>query len=395
MAYARRADSHAGAERVGILRLLVFIAGVWLLTILLLPSARELGSRAWAWAWSVAALAPLLVLTTPQVGVDFARFGPQEPLQVGCLTLGASLLILGLRALLVPSYPRHGNRAAAFLVAGSALWVLGAYQKESSVAVLAFVPFLYWAHRGRIRPVLRGLDRGRRIALGGVSAAVLVPLIHIIVAVVLITERGPLVYGAKVNSGGGVARQTTHFLASMSANIGSRIGWLLLLGLAAQVVVNWQRRTPDWLLSGLLATALASLAWSAQTGQSASRYYIPSLTVTAIGFTIMLVRLPSRTASVVLAVLAVLVGLTAEQFRFWSSHPGLRAEPPGDRGPGAPARRDRCGAPEAGPQPCGACLPGASRARLRIGAEDTPLGRAVGARRRERLAACRGRLERP
>jgi hypothetical protein len=308
-----------GPNAWGILRLLVFIGGVSLLTILLLPAEREPGWRARVWA--VALLTPLLVLTTPKIGVDFARFGPQEPLQVGCMALGAALLILGLRALVATGSP-HRSRTACYLVTGSALWVLGVYQKESSVAVLAFVPFLYWPHRERIRRLMHELDRGRFIALGAVVAAVLLPLVHVAVEVALIAERGPLVYGAQVSSGGGVARKTSDFITGMSSNTGSRIGLVLLAALAAGVAASALRRRPDWLLSGLLATALVFLAWSAQTGQSAGRYYIPSLTLTAIGLSIMLARLHQRSASVALAAVAVLVGVTAEQFRFWSARPG-------------------------------------------------------------------------
>ena len=237
------------------------------------------------------------------------------------MCLGAALLVLGVRALVAPD-STHRRRTAGYLAAGSILWVLGVYQKESSVAVLALAPFLYWPHRKRIREKLRELDRGRRIILGAVAAAVFLPLAHVAVEVALIAERGPLVYGAQVNSGGGIARKTSHFVTQMSANTGSRVGLLLLVALAAGVAASVLRRRPDWLLSGLLVTALCFLAWSAQTDQAAGRYYIPSLTLTAIGLGIMLVRLHRRSSNAILAAVAVLVGATAEQFRFWSARPG-------------------------------------------------------------------------
>jgi hypothetical protein len=89
-----------------------------------------------------------------------------------------------------------------------------------------------------------------------------------------------------------------------------------------QVAVSLVRRQPDWLLAGLLATALASIAWSAQTGQPAARFYIPYLTLTAIGVGLMLVQLRSYAAPIGIAAVAVLVGVAGEQFRIWSARPG-------------------------------------------------------------------------
>jgi hypothetical protein len=308
-----------GPNAWGVLRLLVFIGGVSLLTTLLLRAGREPGRR-----WRVAAaalLTPLLVLTTPKIGVDFARFGPQEPLQVGCLCLGAAFLVLGVRVLVAKGSP-HRGRATACLVTGCVLWVVGVYQKESSVAVLALVPFLYWPYRERVRQLLRRLDPGRRLALGAVSVVVLLPLVHVAVEVALIARRGPLVYGAQVDSGGGAVRKTSDFVSQMSSNTGSRVGLLLLAALAAGVAASLLRRRPDWVLCGLLAAAVAFLAFSAQTDQAAGRYYIPSLTLTAIGLAIMLVRLHERSSVVILAAVAILVGVTAEQLRFWQARPG-------------------------------------------------------------------------
>jgi len=165
--------------------------------------------------------------------------------------------------------------------------------------VLALVPFLYWPYRERIRQLLRRLDPGRRLALGAVSVVVLLPLVHVAVEVALIARRGPLVYGAQVDSGGGAVGKTSDFVSQMSLNTGSRVGLLLLAALAAGVAASLLRRRPDWVLCGLLAAAVAFLAFSAQTDQAASRYYIPSLTLTAIGLAFRLQdRQDVRTAGV-------------------------------------------------------------------------------------------------
>lgn len=304
----------------GVVRFVIFAVGVSLLSFLFLRSRLEHTSRTLVCA--VATIVPLLVLTTPKVAVDFARFGPQEPLLVGCLALGASLLILGWRVLTASSPRRRRRRAFVYLAAGSALWIVGVYQKEIAVVVVALGPFLFLEYRRRIRDARRELDRGGQIAIAVLSAVVLLPIVHVAIEVARITERGPLVYGAQVNSGDGVARKTVHFIEKMPENTGSYIGWLLLAAITAQVATSVVRRRPDWLLSGLLVTALASLAWSAQTGQPASRFYIPCLTLTAIGFSLILVRLHAQAHAVVIAAVAALVGFSMAQFRIWSARPG-------------------------------------------------------------------------
>jgi len=302
----------------GVVRLLTFVVGVAWLSFLLLRRRLESTSR--TLVWTVLTIVPLLVLTTPNVAVEYARFGPQEPLLIGCMALGASFLILGRQALITGS-PRT-RRAWACLVAGSALWVVGVYQKEISVIVIVFFPFLYLAYRPRIRGVLRQLDQRGRITVGALSAVVLLPIAHVALEVARIADRGTLVYGAQVRSGGGVARKTVDFIKNMSTNTGSHIGWLLLGVLAVQVATSMVRRRPDWLLTGLLVTAIASLVWNAQTGQPAARFYIPALTLAAMGSSLGLLQLRDRAVTVVLVVVAALIGVTGEQFRIWSSRPG-------------------------------------------------------------------------
>ena len=299
-----------------VLRLAVFGVGVSGLTVVLLGLRQAHGSLMLAAA--AAFVAPLLVLTTPNVATDFARFGPQEPLLVGLLALGGSLLILGGRALATRPWP-----AGVLLTLGSAVWIAGVYQKETSVCVLVLLPFLYLAHRAQVGEVLRRLDRRGRFVAGAATAAVILPIGHVAVEVVLITRRGPLVYGAQPTYGGGAVHKTYEFLSKMQTSTNSYVGWLLLAGLCVPVATGVVRRRPDWLLSGLLATSAVCLVWNAQTGEAATRYYIPSLALSAVGCAIALAELRGRSAKTMLVVVVVLVAAAGDQLRIWSSRPGL------------------------------------------------------------------------
>ena len=203
---------------------------------------------------------------------------------------------------------------------------------------------------GASGPCSARLDPGRRIALGAVSVVVLLPLIHITVEVALIAERAP-----GLRRAGGLRRWGRAPDDALCHPYVVEHGLPDRAAAARRARVQGWRRAccagrPDWVLCGLLAAAVAFLAFSAQTGQSASRYYIPSLTLTAIGFTIMLVRLLERSSVV-----------TSPSSRFSSASPpnssvsggpaGPSAEPPCDPRPGARLRRARRGAPEARPQP--------------------------------------------
>jgi hypothetical protein len=271
-----------------VLRLLVFVVGVALLTQLL---CRSVAAQQGTGTNALLAVAPaLLVVTTPQVAVDFARFGPQEPLVVGCMALGGSLLFLGAREWSLPSRRRPG-RIAACLVLGYAFWVVGVYQKEISVSVLALLPFLYVARRTQVNQTVKRLGTRGRWLVAALCAAVLAPVAHVALEVALITHRGNLAYnGNQVSPGTGAVRKTVKFIAEWPSATGSILGLLLTLALTIHVARRLARRRPDWLMSGLLAAALVCLAWGGQSGVFPSRYYIPSLTLVAIGVMLILAQ---------------------------------------------------------------------------------------------------------
>jgi hypothetical protein len=314
-----------GPNAWGVLRLLVFVVGVALFTAIAFRIVQYNSHAPLRFVPALVVVAPLIVVTTPKVAGDFARFGPQEPLMVGSMALGGSLLILGVREV-VSRRSRHRTvLILAFLTLGYALWAVGIYQKEVSVCVLILVPFLYLACRRDFLPAALRLTKRTRLLLAVLVAGVLLPVAHMALEVTRITARGQLVYGTHVGFGAETIRRSYQFLATMPDNTGSYIGWLLFAVIALAVVLSFGRRKPDWLLFGLLLTALVCLAWSAQTEAAASRYYIPTLSLAAVGFVLVLARigLDSKAAPIIAA--CVLVGATAEQFRIWSTRPGLAA----------------------------------------------------------------------
>ena len=107
-------------------RLVVVVAGLSLMTLLAMPTART-RSEALLQA-ALAAMPMLLLVTVPKFARDFARFGVQEPLFLGGLALGGSLLVLALRALLATP-PRPAWHAWLLCVGGAFFWAVGAYQK--------------------------------------------------------------------------------------------------------------------------------------------------------------------------------------------------------------------------------------------------------------------------
>lgn len=295
-----------GPNAWDVLRVVVFVVGVAWFAYLLCRSVDT--QRGTGTTLVLAVIAPVLVVSTPQVAVDFARFGPQEPLLVGCMTLGGSLLYKGVHELMRNPGTRRAGRAAACLASGYAFWVVGVYQKEVSVSVLVLIPFLYLARRTEVNQTVAALGAKGRWLLAGLGAGVLAPVVHVAVEVALITHRGHLVYnGNQVSPGSGQIRKTVKFLVTMPSATGSIVGLLLTVAIAAQVTTSLVRRRPDWLLTGLLATALVCLAWGGQSGVFPSRYYIPSLTLVSAGLILVLARARQREQRIAVAVVLALV----------------------------------------------------------------------------------------
>ena len=268
-----------------IARLSLLVTGLVALTLLLLsyrrPDLRGVDVLV------LVALPPLLVVTTPGFGVDLAAFGPQEPALVGGMALGGTLLFLGARELARSGTAGGRARIFGLLTTGYALWLYGVYQKESAVCVVLFIPFVALGS-GRRLGQLKSLGRRRRLALAGIAAAVALPIVHVAVETIVIASRGELVYGMHLQGGGSIEHFTRAIGSQMTFALGSHIGWALLYAVCAGILAAILRGRPDWAMTGFFVTGLGVIAWSAQSGFDASRYYIPTIALLAVALGLLL-----------------------------------------------------------------------------------------------------------
>ena len=271
------------------LRIVLYVVCAMALVFAIIPRTVRPGSRI-----VLAAGLPALVLATPGLGPDFARFGLAEPLLLGGMAGGALLLVLAMQRWLMGAAP--WRRVAPLLAAGYVLWLFGVYQKETSVCFLVTAPFLYlyldrrWRAGGLIRRPLLADRRFQAIAL-----AVLVPVVHMTTEVWRVAATGRTVYGEHVPHGaGGVVGRLVSGLATQWAAMTFALGspvWavLSLVGVVLALRALRRREALDWLLVGFVLTGWSALAFQALSGAEAvSRYYMPSVTLfgaaTAIAF---------------------------------------------------------------------------------------------------------------
>jgi hypothetical protein len=302
-----------GPNLWNVLRLLVLVAGLSLATMLMLPTPR--GRWHGVLQACLAGLPALLVVTVPKFARDFAAFGPQEPLLVGGLALGGSLLVLAAGSLLDLERPLHRWRVAALGVLGSILWIVGAYQKETSLAVLPLVAAVLFVGRRRLASWNR-LTAGRRAALTAIAAAVVLPFVHIVVESVRIVLRGDLVYDAEVEGGLGAARgleDLYHWAHEALPGTWRLLAFAAVLLTMAVAVV---RRRVDVLALGTLASGVVALGLAGQSGVVNSRYYIPTFALFMVALALSIARLPPP-AQLVSLLIAIFVALPP---------PGTRAE---------------------------------------------------------------------
>jgi hypothetical protein len=275
-----------GPNLWNVVRILVLVAGLTLLTALALPPPR---GRASALLQAALAGAPaLLVVTVPKFAVDLARFGPQEPLLLGGMALGGSLLVLAGRRLL------DGSRAApvlALAIVGGPLWALGAYHKESSLAVLPLLAAVLYVGRDRLRG-WRQLSAGRRGALAALGAVVFLPLVHVAIESARIAARGDLVYGAEVDAGKGIWRGLGDLWDWRSEALPWKARAFAVAALVAFALATVVRRRLDPIALGTLASAALTIVLAAQSGTVANRYFIPAFALLAVAFALSVARLP-------------------------------------------------------------------------------------------------------
>jgi hypothetical protein len=297
-------------------RLLVVVSGLSLMTLLAMPAARTRGEALLQAA--LAAMPMLLLVTVPKFARDFARFGVQEPLFLGGLALGGSLLVLAARALLATP-PRPGWHAWLLGVGGAFFWAVGAYQKEASLSAIPLLAAALYAGRGRLAG-WRSLDAARRAGLGAVGLAFLLPLAHVAVETVLIARRGDLVYDTEV--GGRGIERGLHVLYDWAHEVFSlQAQRVILAALVLAVVTTIVRRRVDVIVLGMLASAAFTLVFAAQTNAAVSRYYLPAYALAAVAVVLSLARLPvvAQVAGLVLllAVVRMTVPLAHDEVQVW------------------------------------------------------------------------------
>lgn len=277
-----------GPNAWNLARLAILVAGLTLLVALALPPPR---GRVEAVVQALVAGAPaVLVVTVPKFARDLARFGTQEPLLVGGMALGGSLLVLAARSVLAPTrLPRA--RVAALLTAGSVLWTAGVYQKEISLAVLPLLAAVLVAGRGRLHG-WRSLSRARQRLLAAIAVVVAIPLAHVVIESARIAARGDLVYGAQVDAGRGIV-DGLELLYDWSTEVFSLTARrVVIAALVLTALVALVRRRLDLVALGALGAGGLALVLTAQSGVAVSRYYIPTYALAGVALAVSLGRLP-------------------------------------------------------------------------------------------------------
>jgi hypothetical protein len=297
-------------------RLVLVVAGLSLLTLLAMPKPRTRHDALLQAA--LAAMPMLLLVTVPKFARDFARFGVQEPLFIGGLALGGSLLVLAVRILLAE--PRRPAWQAWLLgVAGAFFWAIGVYQKEASLSAIPLLGAVLYTGRGRLAS-WRSLDAGRRAGLGVIALVFVLPLVHVAVETILIAGRGDLVYDTQVG-GGGIIRGF-HILYDWAHEVFSlQAQRVLVAALLLAVVTAVVRRRIDVLVLGVLASGTLTLVYAAQANAAVSRYYLPAYALASVAVVLSLARLPAvvQVAGLVLllAVVRSSVALAHDEVQVW------------------------------------------------------------------------------
>lgn len=271
--------SFTGPQVWGLLRLAIVVFGVTLLTLLMVEGGRaRVEGRDPRWLLVLGV--PLAALTAPTLAIDFARFGPQEPLQVGCMALGAVLLVRALNALLRPADAGAGVIAGA--VAGLVLWSFGVLQKETSLCVLLLAPFLLptlRVARGR----LGGLGRRRRLTIGAIGVGVVLPFVPVAARTLGLSLADERVY-EDAAAGRAFPERLADQLERVGDSLHTPLPAILFLATVALLALMLVRGAVDWLPIGLLVVAVGFLAFAAGPGVVATRYYLPPLALTAFAF---------------------------------------------------------------------------------------------------------------
>lgn len=256
-----------GPQLWGMLRIALLALGLSALAATIVWWPADRGGRLTSSA--LVACVPLVVMTIPGFAVDVARWGPQEPLQIGSMSLAAALLVTSLRSAIGGS---RGRDQRLGLAVGVALWWIGVLQKETSLAVVVLAPFLCPYVR-RDRTQWRRLIRERPPLVVAAAGGVVAPLLLVAVHTIALASADTRVYDAHVGPDGALGRLGAQ-LRDIDQVLETPLAWLIIA--SAFLSLIWALHGGiDWLALGLLACALAAAAWSSQTGIFHSRYYLP------------------------------------------------------------------------------------------------------------------------
>jgi hypothetical protein len=271
-------------------RIAVLVVGVLLLTLLLVECRRP-QARGWDARWLLVAGVPLALVSTPGLAIDLARYGPQEPLLVGCMSLGAVLLVRtvdwildGRRSWIVP----------AAGVAGALIWSFGVLQKETSTCVLLLAPFLWPTIRAE-RDRWRDTERRQRIGIGLVTVGALLPFVPMMIRTLQLGLADERFYEDQAT--GSLASRVSDQLAQAGDVLLSNLPTIVAVAAVVLVAAVAFRFGVDWLSLGLLVVALAFVVFAGDAGVVTSRYYLPPFAL--VSFALARSAVPLGTLAVV------------------------------------------------------------------------------------------------
>jgi hypothetical protein len=300
-----------GPQLWGIARWAVLVVGVTLLALLLVGRPERPRDGRWLLVVGV----PLVAVTAPSIAIDIARWGPQEPLLVGCMALGVVLLVHAIDRLL--DGERAGPAVAAALGGGLVLWAFGVLQKEPSICLLLLAPFL-WPTLREQRGRWELLDTGRRRVLGAVAAGILLPFVPMVVRTVQLALTGEPLYG-DLSAGKSLTTRLSDQLSQAAEVLHTQLPTFVVVASVVLLAAVAFRVGVDWLSVGLLVVSFGFILFAAHAGVVASRYYIPSITLAALVLARSAVRL-GPIVVVVAGVVLVAGGVaTAYDARGWVS----------------------------------------------------------------------------
>jgi hypothetical protein len=281
----------------GVARWAILVVGVTLLALLIV--GRPDGPRDGRWLLAIGV--PLVALTAPSIAIDIARYGPQEPLLVGSMALGAVLLVHAIDRLLDGN--RVGSGVVAAVAGGLVLWAFGVLQKEPSICVLLLAPFL-WPTLTQQRGRWALLDARRRVGLEALAAGILLPFLPMVVRTIQLALTGEPLYG-DLSAGKSLSTRLSDQLSQAGGVLHTELPTIVVVAAVVLLSVVAFRIEIDWLSVGLLVVALGFVGFAAHAGVVASRYYIPAITLAALVLARSAVRLGP---AVVLVVGVLLVG---------------------------------------------------------------------------------------